>query len=153
MTLSAAQIEIQDFTTTKLRTGYDMDEVDNFLDDVVRWARDMEAALEAEKAESARLRSKLAEANLKAAVQPEQPAQAAGRVLEAAQKAADEIIREARAEALGIVNQATAEADARKQKVMADTYQAEVRLKELQKEKEALRGHLEKFVQQTLSGL
>ena len=83
---------------TSLR-GYDLDEVDNFLDDVVSTIRHLEEQLDAAKSEGSGSTPSVGD---EAAV---------GRALVAAQTAADQMIKDAREEAAKILEEAKDEAD------------------------------------------
>ena len=93
--LTPSDIEQKTFHTS-LR-GYDLDEVDDFLDDVVATIRELTEKLEAAQGGS-----------IEPSVGDES---AVGRALVAAQTAADQMIADAKAEAEKIVSEARSEAD------------------------------------------
>jgi len=114
MAITPADIEKKTFSTA-LR-GYDLDEVDDFLDEMVVAVRELEDEL-------GRARARIAEleqgqgavtASTEEAVAPPAPGvdeSAVGRALVAAQQAADRILEEARSEANRMVGEARSEAD------------------------------------------
>src|SRR5882757_2199013 len=111
MALTPEDVHNKQFTTVRLREGYDEEEVDAFLDEV-------EAELTRLLRENEELRAKLAAATrAAAAAQQPQPQQfqpggdSAARVLALAQQTADQAIAEARNEANKIVGEARTRAD------------------------------------------
>lgn len=101
MTLSPTDVEQKTFSTA-LR-GYDLDEVDDFLDQVVATIRDLTEQLAA---------ARQAPSTVERPVGPAADESAVGRALVAAQETADQIVAEARREAERIIQQADTEADA-----------------------------------------
>ena len=120
MTLTPADIRTVQFSTTRMKTGYDMDEVDSFLDVVeadlghlvtqAQAARDSEAVLRAQCEQLltrvSELERRLNEARSQAssaqfAVMPN-PAPGTDMSVASAHQTAAEIISAARAEAAGI---------------------------------------------------
>ncbi|MGI8330412.1 DivIVA domain-containing protein [Actinomadura scrupuli] len=108
--LSPAEVRGQVFTTVRLREGYEMGEVDTFLDKV-------EATLDAVLADNQDLRSQLslaeqavAQAAARAAKAPA-PNGDAGRIVAFAQQAADQAIIAAQQEAAGILARARERAE------------------------------------------
>lgn len=111
MTLTPQQVHDKQFNTVKMRTGYDMDEVDSFLDDV-------EAALGSLMVENDDLRAQLAQ---KPAA-PITSSEADKRVAEADKKAADAEKKLAEAQAkLAEADKKATEAD----KKLAETAERE----------------------------
>ena len=143
MPLTPEDVQNKEFTTVRLREGYDMQEVDEFLDEV-------EAELSRMQRENDELRDKLGavtrggglaasaepiqaqrqpegptgpaappSASAPAAVSPPglQPSDAAAKVLALAQKTADELVGDSRAEA----DRLMADAKARSEKIDAET--------------------------------
>ena len=111
MAITPADIEKKTFSTA-LR-GYDLDEVDDFLDEMVVAVRELEEELARAKERVAQLENDPeAMAALSAAPQPAAPDESAvGRALIAAQAAADRLLEDARGEADKIVGDARSEAD------------------------------------------
>lgn len=104
MTLSPADVEGKTFSTA-LR-GYDLDEVDDFLDEVVATLRDMSDQL------AAAQQAPAPAVPIDRSVVGEGPDEGAvGRALIAAQQTADQIIADARREADRIIKEADTEAD------------------------------------------
>lgn len=111
MAITPSDIEKKTFSTA-LR-GYDLDEVDDFLDEMVVAVRELEDEL-------SRARARIAELEQDPSVATAAPAQAmassvdesaVGRALVAAHQAADQILDEARQEADRILGEARTEAD------------------------------------------
>ena len=114
MAITPADIEKKTFSTA-LR-GYDLDEVDDFLDEMVVAVRGLEEELARAKERVAQLENDpeavAAVAAVTAAPPPPGPDESAvGRALIAAQAAADRMLEEARGEADKIVGDARSEAD------------------------------------------
>lgn len=118
MALTPSDIRNVQFTTTRMKSGYDMDEVDSFLDLVegelgvlisqTQAARDSEAVLRAQCDQLigrvGELERRLGEATSTAVSRPLLPPQTGGGSpgSDAARQAADQIISAARAEAASI---------------------------------------------------
>jgi DivIVA domain-containing protein len=108
--LTPAQVRGQVFSTVRLREGYEMGEVDTFLDRV-------EATLGAVLADNQDLRGRLSLAEQAAAravaqaAQATQPGGDAGRIVALAQQAADQAITAAQEEATAIVARARERAE------------------------------------------
>lgn len=103
--LTPAEIRGQVFTTVRLREGYEMGEVDVFLDKV-------EATLAAVLADNQDLRGRLSLAERAAAHVAQPPGADAGRIVALAQHAADQAITAAQDEAAAIVARARERAEA-----------------------------------------
>lgn len=103
MTLSPADVEQKTFSTA-LR-GYDLDEVDDFLDEVVATIRELSDQL------STANQAPASAAPVSAAVGEGLDESAVGRALIAAQQTADQIVADARREADRIIKEADSEAD------------------------------------------
>jgi cell division initiation protein len=135
--------DIQEKTFATALRGYDLGEVDDFLDEVIATIRDLEE------------RISLLQANRPAfgVSDPAEDASAVGRALIAAQETADRIVAEAQAEADRLLDDARAESErtlseARSQ---ADTYEerreairaeAEASIRELQDRVAGLKGEI-----------
>lgn len=118
MALTPADVRSVQFTTTRMKSGYDMDEVDAFLDQVeaelgvlisqTQAARDSEAVLRAQcdqlLGRVSELERRLGEATSTVMARPlVMPSQGeAGQGSQAARQAADQIVSAARAEAASI---------------------------------------------------
>lgn len=114
MAITPADIEKKTFSTA-LR-GYDLDEVDDFLDEMVVAVRELEEELGRARVRIAELEQGqgTTKASTGEAVAPPSPGvdeSAVGRALVAAQQAADRILEEARSEADRLVGEARSEAD------------------------------------------
>jgi DivIVA domain-containing protein len=118
--LTTADVEQKTFSTA-LR-GYDLDEVDDFLDEVVATIRELTEQLEtAQQGRPPTTAAPVTEPAAEPEPEPEAPATVApapavdesaiGRALLAAQNAADQLLAEAQAQAASIVSDAQGEAD------------------------------------------
>lgn len=121
--LTAAEVEQKTFSTA-LR-GYDLDEVDDFLDEIVATIRELtdqlEAAQQGRPAAAAPVTAPAPEPAPEPVAEAEQPAtttppaaideSAIGRALLAAQTAADQLLADAQSRAEQIVSEARGEAD------------------------------------------
>jgi DivIVA domain-containing protein len=155
-------IERVEFSTTRLKAGYDPDEVDNYLDRVADTLRSKNESLNKANDEIVILRRRVAELERVANDTPtsqlpvfqSEPTAAAGRLLELAQKTADDVIAQAQAEAVGIqqradenardtLNQAVEEAHKRKRAAEAEAYKAEQDLDLLTGVRKSVRAQLE----------
>lgn len=154
-------IERVEFRTTRVKEGYDQDEVDNFLDRVADTLRSTQAELNKSEAAREQLRRRVAElerANDSAATMEipaiaAAPSESAARLLDLAQKTADQLIEQAQAQAVQITeaadataydirNAATQEADQRRRAAEAAAYQAEEKSKALAELADTTRKHL-----------
>lgn len=162
--IGPADIERAQFKVTRLKEGYDQDEVDNYLDRVADALRSVETSNSGLAEENARLKRQLAEANrrLEAAsdaptqvIRPVEivPSESAARLLELAQKTADDVVAQAQQNAVDItaradenardiVNAATNEADARRRKAEAEAYKAQQTLDGVRELRDQTRAHL-----------
>lgn len=126
MALTPQDIQAVQFATVKMKTGYDMEDVDAFLDKV-------EAEIAGLLAENASLKEQLrvsqaqapaavtAPVPVVAPVSTETPSEQAVRMLDLAQKTADETVASAKKEAESIV------ANAQKRKLELDAQEAKFR--------------------------
>lgn len=141
-----ADIDRKEFKTTRVKEGYDQDEVDAFLDAVQKdyaFLQQTVAKLDDENATLRRIveASKEAPTAVLTAV-PEKPSAVAERLLEAAEKAAaeheaearakaDEVVREAGGQGARIIEEATAAAEKIKSEALAEKYR---RIEELDRD-------------------
>jgi DivIVA domain-containing protein len=101
-----ADIDNIEFKTTRVKEGYDQDEVDAFLDEInIAWAQDRKL-LDGQQSELVRLRRQLSEAqaiadayDVTAPIPVVSPAESATRILEYAQRTADQVMSEAKNDA------------------------------------------------------
>ena len=155
-------IERVEFATTRLKAGYDPDEVDNFLDRVAADYRSVLSSNALHEQDNARLKRRVAELERRAddtpttqlpVVAPD-PTAAAGRLLDLAQRTADEVIAQAQAEAVAIqqradesardtLNEAVEEGNKRKRAAEAEAYRAEQDLDLLRGVRNSVRSQLE----------
>ena len=134
MTLTADEVHDKQFRLVRQSTGYDIDEVDAFLDEVEGTIRGLQAELEDARAgvyETSGPQQPTAPA--------EPPASAAARILELAQRTADDyasearraadgLVAEARDQAHGLLSQAESQRTALEARVSAlRTFESEVR--------------------------
>jgi DivIVA domain-containing protein len=109
MAITPSDIEKKTFSTA-LR-GYDLDEVDDFLDEMVVAVRELNDELIQTKTRLAELESDPTALAAAPAMRTEPDESAVGRALVAAQQAADRMLEDARSEADKIVGDARSEAD------------------------------------------
>jgi DivIVA domain-containing protein len=160
-------IERVEFSTTRLKAGYDPDEVDNYLDRVADTLRSRNEQLNKANDEIVILRRRVAELERSAndfpttqlpvitdSPAPVQPSESAARLLELAQKTADDVVASAQQNAVDItaradetardiVNKATEEADKRRRAAEAQAYKAEQDLELLAGTRKSVRAQLE----------
>jgi cell division initiation protein len=134
ISINPQEIENAQFKTTRLKEGYDPDEVDSFLDRVSEELRAAHAALVAKDTEIQRLKRQCAEqqrmldeydrlAPTQALPKPEAaPSASAALVLQAAQETAEKVIAAAEAQARDITAAAEANARDRADEVVAGAY-------------------------------
>jgi DivIVA domain-containing protein len=160
-------IERVEFKATRLKEGYDQDEVDTFLDRVADTLRARNEQLNKANDEIVVLRRRVAELERRANDTPtaqlpvitDSPAsvpvsESAAKLLELAQKTADDVVAQAQknasdiiaradASAHDIVNEATKEADTRRRVAEGKAYQAEQHLAQLADTRNSVRAQLE----------
>jgi DivIVA domain-containing protein len=154
-------IERVEFRTTRVKEGYDQDEVDNFLDRVADSLRSRNEELNKANDEIVVLRRRVAElsrandsqATTELPVIAPAPTESAAKLLELAQKTADQLIEQAQAQAVEITeradataydikNAATQDADQRRRAAEAMAYAAEEKAKALKELAANTRAHL-----------
>lgn len=117
------EIKNVEFKITRIKSGYDPDEVDNFLDKVEGNYKVTLSVLEEEKKKTTALRRELAEANRKLAEFGDAPTMQipmnAARILEAAQRTADDVVNEAK----GLANSEVLNAEETSQRLVAEAQQ------------------------------
>lgn len=155
-------IERVEFSTTRIKSGYDPDEVDNYLDRVAESLRSALDSAAQKDAEIVTLRRRVAELESRANDTPTaqlpiiqaEPTAAAARLLDLAQKTADDLVSQAQQEAVDItaradenardiVNAATLDADKRRRAAEAQAYKAEQDLAALADTRANVRATLE----------
>lgn len=171
--MNRQEIENVEFKVTRLKEGYDQGEVDDFLDKVWTYVTTLEDCINEEQTKVRNLTRELAEANRILAAYGEEPTRvtpaapvsaSAAKILEAAQRTADNVIdlahseahdikAEARGEANKLVAEAGQEADAKRQAAEAHAYHAEKKLKELREKHETLRTFLVQHLETGLDSL
>lgn len=129
MGMTPSDVEQKTFSTA-LR-GYDLDEVDDFLDDVVSTIRDLQDQIAEAKASKPTTTSTIVEDE-----------SAIGRVLVTAQATADTMIADARDEASQILAEARIEADSWEAERSAEQAEAEVEMAELTRHVSGVRNQL-----------
>lgn len=166
-----ADIDNKEFKTTRVKEGYDQDEVDSFLDSVqMSWAQD-KAEIDRLREENARLKSRVAEAERIAdAMDMTQPipappaSESAARILEFAQRTADDVMADAKAQADNVKalaeNQANellvrskAQADAMMNEARGTVYQLEQESKNLQGKIKETKEHVRGYLRRALNEL
>lgn len=131
MALTPSEVEQKTFSTA-LR-GYDLNEVDDFLDDVVMTIRDLQEEL---------AEAKTSKKTTAATPSPAVDASAVGRALIAAQEAADAILADARAEAETIIADARTEAETWSTERDAKKAAADAEIEELDRHISSVRSQL-----------
>lgn len=144
MALSAQDVHAKQFKLVRNSTGYDMDEVDAFLDEV--------------EAEIARLADELAVAQEQLAAAPEAPESqsphaAAARILEMAQRTADEYMADARRTADSMVSDAEKAARKSVKRLEAQRGDLEARVSALRTFESEVRSRLTGYFQSQLADL
>jgi len=144
MALSAQDVHDKQFKLVRNSTGYDMDEVDAFLDEV--------------EAEIARLADELGAAQeqlaaVSVAPEGETPAAAAARILEMAQRTADEYLSDARRKADAMVTDAEKAARKSVKKLEAQRGDLEARVSALRTFESEIRSRLTGYFQSQLADL
>jgi DivIVA domain-containing protein len=138
--LTPADIDGIQFPTTRLREGYDQDEVDSFLDRVAedyKFLQQQVARLEAENETLRRVQDNTATTTIPTVAQT--PSAVAERLLAVAQQAADQtqaeaqakaddLVREGGAKAAALVEEATAAAEKIKNDGLAEKYRRQQEL-------------------------
>jgi cell division initiation protein len=134
MTLSPADVEQKTFSTA-LR-GYDLDEVDDFLDEIVATIKELSDQLAAAKQAAAAV-------TVESAGRGEVPDESAvGRALITAQETADQIVADARREAERIVQEADTEAETLQSEKERRKAEAEAEMAELSERVAGVRAQL-----------
>lgn len=157
MSVDPQDIDNIEFKTTRLKGGYDPDEVDNFLDRVslalARARADVKLAVDT----SVRLRAELAVAKQKLANYSDLPTtqipmQATG-ILEAAQRVAEDVKAQAEGAAATAIANAQAEANTVRLEQVRATNEHHGRIAALKDKHEQLRSFLANFSQSGLDEL
>jgi DivIVA domain-containing protein len=144
MALSPQDVHDKQFKLVRNSTGYDMDEVDSFLDEV--------------EAEVARLTDELAIAREQLAAAAPVPeaagtSAAAARILEMAQRTADEYVAEARRKADAMVTDAEKSARKSVKRLEAQRIDLEARVSALRTFESEIRARLTGYFQSQLADL
>lgn len=156
--LTPADIENKRFGTTRLKEGYDQDEVDGFLDDCGAAMLVLQQELANEQARSSALRSqiqRLTEAPTSVQAAVASPSAVAEKLLTAAQTAADQHIAEAKSQAEEHVRQGRMDGDrlvndagAKSARMVEEATEAATRIQEaaaVEAERIKNEGYAEKF--------
>jgi cell division septum initiation protein DivIVA len=110
---SVSAVTDRTFTTTRLREGYEIAEVEEYRTDVEGLFTALDQAIDELNADLAAARARLAEAEADRGHRVQtraEPAAAAGRLLETAALTADQLVADAKAEAESLLSAARAEA-------------------------------------------
>lgn len=150
------------FKTTRIKEGYDPDEVDDFLDRVSQsWRQTLDENKERGQV-VARLTRELAEARnmldaygeLETQVIPTPPpAESATRILEFAQRTADAVMAEASEKADELLAATRNQCDSMKNEARSVVYQNEQMLKELQAKQGEIREFLKSYLRRQMNEL
>ena len=143
MALSAQDVHDKQFKLVRNSTGYDMDEVDAFLDEV-----EVEISRLSEELESAQEQRAAA-----AAPEAETASAAAARILEMAQRTADEYLADARRKADSMVNDAEKTARKSVKKLESQRGDLEARVTALRTFESEIRSRLTGYFQSQLADL
>ena len=166
-----ADIDKKEFKTTRVKEGYDQDEVDDFLDRVAaQWVED-HATMARQEVEITRLRRQLAEAQAIAdaydvtqAIPAPSPAESATRILEFAQRTADDVMAQAKKDADilraqtendldELMKTTRAQSDAMMNEARGTVYQLEQEVKVLQGKKKETQDYLRGYLRRALNDL
>lgn len=158
--MEPADIDKIEFRTTRVKEGYDQDEVDNFLDRVAAiWAQDREVIAIHEK-EIAQLRRQLKEAHAIAdaydvtkPIPAPSPAESATRILEFAQRTADDVMADAKAKGDELLATCRNQADAIMNEARGTVYQLEQEVKVLKGKKKETQDYLRGYLRRALNDL
>lgn len=162
--MEPADIDKIEFKTTRVKEGYDQDEVDNFLDRVRdEWDAAEEALHQAQMEndklgkEAERLKRELdalTEAyDVTAPIPTVSPAESATRILEFAQRTADDVMADAKAKADETVVTARNEAERLKNDARGVVYQLEQEVKQLAGKKKETQDYLRGYLRRALNDL
>lgn len=143
MALSAQDVHDKQFKLVRNSTGYDMDEVDAFLDEVEAEIARLTDAVQAAHEQSAAA----------SAVAGESTSIAAARILEMAERTADEYIADARRKADSIVSDAGKSARKSVRKIEAQRVELEARVTALRTFEAEIRSRLTGYFQSQLADL
>lgn len=166
-----ADIDNVEFKTTRVKEGYDQEEVDDFLDRVGdAWADD-QTALARAKDEIVRLKRQLKEAqaiadayDVTAVLPAPSPAESATRILEFAQKTADDILADAKAQADSVkaaaendsnelLSRSRTQADAMLNEARGTVYQLDREAKALEGKIKETKDHVRGYLRRALNEL
>jgi len=145
MALTPDDVRNRRFTTVRLKEGYDVDEVDAFLDEV-------EAELTRLGRESDDLRARAAVA-AQAPAPPPSPTENAVRMLEMAQRTADEHMAQAKADADALLAQAQSQATEMQARTRSEHAEAQRQIDELKAFEREYRSRLRTYLEGQLRDL
>lgn len=157
MSVDPQDIDNIEFKTTRLKGGYDPDEVDNFLDRVSLALKKAQGEAIQNGNTVSRLRSELIQANAKLTGYSDLPTtqipmQATG-ILEAAQRVAEDVKAQAEGAAATVIANAQAEANTVRLEQVRATNEHHGRIAALKDKHEQLRSFLANFSQSGLDEL
>lgn len=150
--LTPEEVNDKEFTTVRLREGYDPDEVDAFLDEVVIALAELSTKKDLAERDTSTLRKRVRslEEERETNSQAEKPSVTAARILELAQDAANRAVGEATEQAESLLKTATSEYETQ---VLETKSKVKVLLEEAQEEAEKLREEAEEVYNQTMGRL
>ncbi len=160
--MTPEDVRAKQFATVRMRTGYDMEEVDSFLDEIEAEISRLTTDNEALRAEVLSAKAALAEAEERSAAAPVPagapapvvaPGEQALKMLEMAQKTADETVADARAKADALLAEAQATADEKTRSVESARAELEGRVAELRAFEKEYRTRLRTYLQGQLAEL
>jgi len=145
-------IERMKFGTTRIKEGYDQDEVDNYLDRVADTIRQLNTANANLAEENSRLKRRLAPHESAPTMQLPLPMESeperASKLLALAQRTADEVVAEAKRQGDAIRHDATQEADTRRRQAEAEAFAAERDLESIRSMRQEARTQLEAILKE-----
>jgi DivIVA domain-containing protein len=144
--MTPAEIENKQFAVTRFKEGYDLEEVDDFLDRVAAHVRKLEQDLLEERQRVTQLKRNIAEQQRRLDEYNDLPTQQipmqAARILEAAQRTADDVIHEAERQAADTTARAEENAQAAVAQAQSDaravTYEARSKVEDAENQLAAL---------------
>lgn len=148
MALSALDVHTKQFKLVRNSTGYDMDEVDSFLDEVEAEIGRLSVELE-----TAQERLSAPPTMAETAPETETTSTAAARILEMAQRTADEYVDDARRKADAMVGDAEKAARKSVKKLEAQRADLEARVTALRTFESEIRARLTGYFQSQLADL
>lgn len=162
MPMTPEDVRAKQFATVRMRTGYDMEEVDAFLDEIEAEVARLSTENERLRDEAVQARTSLAEAEERAVAAPvpapsaapaPPPGEQALKMLEMAQKTADDTVADARTKADAMLAEAAAAAEEQTRVLETERTELEGRVAQLRAFEKEYRSRLRSYLQGQLSEL